>query len=115
MLEGMANLDKGYGQVGGRWSGDEWLANTDPTQGTELCDIEELLFSLEKNFEILGEPAFADRIEQLILQFLPCNLHSGYVGSPIRSAIQPGAGLSRESALAPERPHRQYLRLQPQP
>jgi hypothetical protein len=66
VLQGMVNLDKGYGQVGGRWSGDEWLANTDPTQGTELCDIEELLFSLEKNFEVLGEPAFADRIEQLI-------------------------------------------------
>jgi hypothetical protein len=71
VLGGMVNLDKGYGQVGGRWSGDEWLANTDPTQGTELCDVEELLFSLEHNFEILGEPAFADRIEQLIYNSFP--------------------------------------------
>jgi len=71
VLEGMVNLDKGYGQVGGRWSGDEWLANTDPTQGTELCDVEELLFSLEKNFEVLGELAFADRIEQLIYNAFP--------------------------------------------
>jgi len=71
VLEGIANLDKGYGQVGGRWSGDEWLASTDPTQGTELCDIEELLFSLEKNFEILGNASFADRIEQLIYNSFP--------------------------------------------
>jgi uncharacterized protein len=71
VLTGIANLDKGYGQIGGRWSGDEWLASTDPTQGTELCDIEELLFSLEKGFEILGEAAFADRIEQLIFNSFP--------------------------------------------
>jgi uncharacterized protein len=69
--DGMANLDQGYGQVGGRWSGDEWLANTGPTQGTELCDIEELLFSLEKSFEIAGDVAFADRIEQLIYNAFP--------------------------------------------
>jgi uncharacterized protein len=71
VLEGIDNLDKGYGQVGGRWSGDEWLANTDPTQGTELCDVEELLFSLEKSFEIVGELSFADRIEQLIYNAFP--------------------------------------------
>jgi uncharacterized protein len=71
VCKGIANLDKGYGQVGGRWSGDEWLASTDPTQGTELCDIEELLFCLEKNFEILGDAVFADRIEQLIYNSFP--------------------------------------------
>jgi hypothetical protein len=71
VLTGMANLDQGYGQVGGRWSGDEWLANADPTQGTELCDVEELLFSLEKSFEIMGEVSFADRIEQLIFNSFP--------------------------------------------
>lgn len=71
ILKGIANLDLGYGQVGGRWSGDEWLASTDPTQGTELCDVEELLFSLEKGFEICGEVSFADRIEQLIFNSFP--------------------------------------------
>ena len=71
VIQGIANLDQGYGQVGGRWSGDEWLANTDPAQGTELCDVEELLFSLEKSFEIVGELSFADRIEQLIYNAFP--------------------------------------------
>ena len=71
VLQGIDNLDKGYGQVGGRWSGDEWLANTNPTQGTELCDVEELLFCLEKSFEIVGDISFADRIEQLIYNAFP--------------------------------------------
>lgn len=71
VLQGIANLDKGYGQVGGRWNADEWLSNTDPTQGTELCDVEELLFSLEENFEALGNLSFADRMEQLIFNAFP--------------------------------------------
>jgi hypothetical protein len=71
VIQGMANLDKGYGQVGARWSGDEWLCSTDPTQGTELCDVEELLYSLEKNFEAVGELNLADRIEQLMFNAFP--------------------------------------------
>lgn len=71
VLEGMSNLDKGYGQVGGRWAADEWLASTDPTAGTELCDIEELLFCLENNFAIMGNVEFGDRIEQLIFNAFP--------------------------------------------
>jgi uncharacterized protein len=71
VTEGLRKLDQGYGQVGGRWSGDEWLAGTDPTQGTELCDVEELLYSLEKSFEVLGDSALADRIEQLIFNAFP--------------------------------------------
>ena len=57
--------------MGARWNADEWLASTDPTQGTELCDIEELLYSFEKNFEALGEVDFADRMEQLMFNAFP--------------------------------------------
>jgi uncharacterized protein len=71
VLEGIANLDKGYGQVGGRWAADEWLASTDPTAGTELCDIEELLYCLENNFAVMGNVQFGDRIEQLIFNSFP--------------------------------------------
>jgi uncharacterized protein len=71
VLQGIANLDKGYGQVGGRWAADEWLASTDPTAGTELCGVEELLFCLENGFAIMGDVRFADRIEQLIFNSFP--------------------------------------------
>lgn len=71
VLEGIANLDKGYGQVGGRWAADEWLASTDPTAGTELCGVEETLFCFENNFAVMGDARFADRIEQLIFNSFP--------------------------------------------
>jgi hypothetical protein len=71
VAQGISNLDKGYGQVCGRWNADEWLANTDPTQGTELCDVEELLHCMENGFKALGEPAYADRMEQLIFNAFP--------------------------------------------
>ena len=71
VLQGIANLDKGYGQVGGRWAADEWLASTDPTAGTELCGVEELLYCLENGFAIMGDVRFADRIEQLIFNSFP--------------------------------------------
>lgn len=71
VLQGIENLDKAYGQVGGRWAADEWLASTDPTAGTELCGVEELLFCLENGFAIMGDVQFADRIEQLIFNSFP--------------------------------------------
>lgn len=71
VIQGIANLDLAYGQIGARWNGDEWLANTDPTHGSELCSIEELLYSFEKNFEATGELDFADRIEQLMFNGFP--------------------------------------------
>ncbi len=71
VLEGIANLDNGYGQVGGRWAADEWLASTDPTAGTELCGVEETLFCFENCFAIMGDVRFADRVEQLIFNAFP--------------------------------------------
>ena len=71
VLQGIHNLDEAYGQVGGRWAADEFLASTDPVQGTELCDIEELLFCLEESFAVMGDLRFGDRIEQLIFNAFP--------------------------------------------
>lgn len=68
---GMKNLDKYNGQVNGRWNADEFLSGLKPTQGTELCDVTELIYSLVKDFEALGEVAFADRVEKLIFNALP--------------------------------------------
>ncbi|MFB9261649.1 hypothetical protein ACFFWD_00365 [Bradyrhizobium erythrophlei] len=71
VVQGMTYLDEAYGQVGGRWAADEWFASRDPVAGTELCAIEELLFSLENNFAVIGDVQFADRIEQLIFNAFP--------------------------------------------
>ena len=70
-FQALEQLDRHHGQVGGRFSGDEHLSGKRPTQGTELCAVVETMFSLEKLFELFGEPALADRLELLAYNSLP--------------------------------------------
>jgi hypothetical protein len=65
------NLDIHHGQAAGRFSGDEHLSGKSPSQGTEMCAVVEFMFSLEKLFEIFGDPLFADRLELLAYNALP--------------------------------------------
>jgi len=67
----MAMLDRYHGQVTGVFSGDEHLAGTDPSQGTELCAAVEYMFSLEELLAICGDPAFGDRLEKIAYNALP--------------------------------------------
>ena len=71
VYNGLRNLDKYHGQVGGRFNADEYLAGKLPTQGSELCTIVELMYSMEKLFEVFGEVEFADRLEYLTYNSLP--------------------------------------------
>jgi uncharacterized protein len=71
VYDALANLDRFHGQVTGVFSGDEHLAGLDATQGTELCAVVESMFSLENLVAILGDPAFADRLEQIAYNALP--------------------------------------------
>ena len=76
--EGIRNLDTYHGQVAGRFSGDEHLAGTRPTQGTELCAVVEYMFSLEQLIAVFGEPAFADRLEALAYNAKPAACTADY-------------------------------------
>jgi uncharacterized protein len=67
----IATLDRYHGQMTGIFTGDEHLAGLSPSQGTELCAVNEYLFSLEVLLAILGEPAFADRLERIAFNALP--------------------------------------------
>ena len=64
-------LDRYHGQVNGMFSGDECLAGKNPIQGTELCAVVELLYSLEILCSVFGDPAFADRLERVAFNALP--------------------------------------------
>lgn len=66
--------DLNHGQIGGRFSGDEHLSGKNPTQGTELCAVVELMYSLENLLEIIGDPAFGDRLELLAYNALPATM-----------------------------------------
>jgi len=68
MLE---TLDRYHGMVTGVFTGDEHYAGRNPSQGTELCAVVELMFSLEKLLGILGEPTLADRLERIAYNALP--------------------------------------------
>jgi len=75
VFEGIARLDKHYGQAAGRFTGHEHVGELDkglePTNGTELCAVIEYMYSMEKLFEIFGEVALADRLEVLAYNALP--------------------------------------------
>jgi len=67
----LATLDRFHGQASGVFTGDEHLAGTSPVQGTELCAVVELMFSLETLVAALGDPRLADRLERVAFNALP--------------------------------------------
>lgn len=67
----LAALDRHHGMATGVFSGDECLAGTNPSQGTELCAVVEYLYSLEWLLGVLGDPAAADRLESIAFNALP--------------------------------------------
>jgi len=71
VFTGLKNYDIHHGQVGGRFSGDEHLSGKSPVQGTEMCAVVELMYSMENLFEIFGNVGLADRLENLAYNALP--------------------------------------------
>ena len=67
----LALLDHHHGQVNGMFTGDECLAGRNPIQGTELCAVVELMFSLETLLTVLGEASWGDRLERVAFNALP--------------------------------------------
>lgn len=77
---GIANLMKHHGHVNGIFSGDEWLAGPNPSQGTELCAVVEYMFTLEILVRTLGDVAYADILERLAYNALPATLTADHWG-----------------------------------
>jgi len=67
----LAALDNYHGMPTGVFTGDECLAGTSAIQGTELCSVVELMYSMEVLCSVFGDPAFADRLEQVTFNALP--------------------------------------------
>ena len=63
-------LDKYHGSVTGVFTGDECLAGTSPLQGTELCAVAELMYSLEHLVSIDGNSYWADRLDSVTFNAL---------------------------------------------
>ena len=64
-------LDRYHGFVTGMFSGDEGFAGNEPIQGSELCGVVELMYSLEEALAVTGNLSYADRLEKLAFNSLP--------------------------------------------
>jgi hypothetical protein len=60
-----------HGQPHGLYGGDEGMHGHALDRGSELCSAVEMMFSLEKMFEITGNPLHGDRLERIALNALP--------------------------------------------
>lgn len=67
----LETLDRFHGQATGIFSCDEHLAGLSPSQGTELCTVVEMMYSLETLLTILPEVSLADRLESVAYNALP--------------------------------------------
>ncbi len=76
---GLAFLRRDHGQITGMFSGDEPLHGTDPVQGTELCTVVELMFSLETLVRVTGAVAHADHLERVAYNALPAHVTRDYL------------------------------------
>jgi hypothetical protein len=79
-LKGIQALMTYHGQVNGIFSGDEMLAGTHPSQGTELCAVVEYMFTLENLVRILGYGAYADLLEKVTFNALPATITADWRG-----------------------------------
>jgi hypothetical protein len=77
---GLEGLMARHGQAIGMFSGDELLHGTDPTRGTELCAVVELMFSLESLMAITGDVAYIDRLEKIAYNALPTQVNDDHTG-----------------------------------
>jgi DUF1680 family protein len=65
------HLDRYHGQATGMFAADEHVAGRHPSQGTELCAVVELMFSIENLLAIRPYVRLADRLESVAFNALP--------------------------------------------
>jgi DUF1680 family protein len=75
---GLDFLRRDHGQVTGMFSCDELLHGTDPQQGTELCTVVELMFSLEQLARVTGDVRHLDHLERVAYNALPAQVTRDY-------------------------------------
>lgn len=77
--KGFADLRKYNGVANGLYGGDEALHGNNPTQGTELCTVVEMMFSLESILEITGDVNYTDQLEKIAFNALPTQITDDFL------------------------------------
>ena len=77
--KGFADIRKYNGMAHGLYGGDEALHGNNPTQGSELCTVVEMMFSLESMLAITGDVAYADHLEKVAFNALPAQVSDDFM------------------------------------
>lgn len=67
-------LEAYNGTAVGMFTGDECLSGVNNNQGTELCSVNELMYSCELLYSITGNSIWADRLEKIAFNALPATM-----------------------------------------
>jgi len=78
--EGLREMIHAVGYPTGMYGGDEALRNNNPTQGTELCSVVELMYSLEEMYKVTGDPVYAEHLERVAFNALPTQITDDFMG-----------------------------------
>lgn len=70
-LDALQVLRRDHGTAYDHFTGDECLAGTSPTRGSELCSVVEAMYSYERLYAATGNPYWADCLERLGYNALP--------------------------------------------
>ena len=113
-LSQIATLDRYHGQASGVFSGDERLAGLSPSQGTELCAVVEMLFSLEVLMTTFGDSIFADRWEKVAFNALPATFKPDMCAHQyVQQSNQVVAKVSEENVYTTNGPDTNLFGLEP--
>lgn len=74
-----ADIRQFHGQPQGMYGGDEAIHGNNPTQGTELCAVVEMMFSLEEMSRITGDIEFLDHLERIAFNALPTQISDDFM------------------------------------
>ena len=70
----LKQLEQYHGMATGMFTADECLSGNSPIQGTELCAVTEMMYSLEKLIEISGRARYGDLLEKIAFNALPASI-----------------------------------------
>lgn len=78
--EGIKQVIRKHGVASGCINGDEHLAGSHPSQGSELCSVTEYMFSLQPLIEVFGDSWYGDLMERLAYNALPATITEDFMG-----------------------------------
>ncbi len=70
----LTKLKRYHGFVNGMFSSDEHLSGNNPNQGTELCAVVEMMYSLEKIIQFTEDFYYANLLEKIAFNALPASI-----------------------------------------